>query len=245
MKKLFRFALFALALLAFCPALRAADFKIATVDWRKTFYAYYKTIAATAAKSNAVVERDTRLKGMMADERKSEENWRQADEDAHDMTRAPAARAEDKKKADDIGLTIRIQNENISNYWTRTEIQFRDEEIEHVTALTTEIRAVLETIAKKQGFTMVLDRTGVAGSGSPLVLYTSGENDLTDALIKELNSTAPATPAPEPATPPVAGSLSSPSNSRTPPATNTPSLIGPRLPAPSATNTRPSPTPIR
>jgi hypothetical protein len=29
-------------------------------------------------------------------------------------------------------------------------------------------------------------------AGNPLVLYTSGENDLTEALLKELNSTAPA-----------------------------------------------------
>jgi Skp family chaperone for outer membrane proteins len=239
MKKLFHAGLFALALLAFCPALRAADFKIATVDWRKTFYSYYKTVAATSAESNAIADRDTRLKGMIADERKGEEDWRQADEDAHNMTRSADARSLSKKHSDDIGVTLRIQNENISNYYTRTEIQFHDEEVEHVTTLTTDIRAVLGTIAKKQGYTLVLDRS----TGSPAVLYSSGENDLTDALIKELNSTAPATPAPEPAPPPAAGSVSAPTNSRILSPTNAP--FNPRLPSPSTTNTRPPPTPIR
>jgi hypothetical protein len=55
----------------------------------------------------------------------------------------------------------------------------------------------MNAMAKKQGYTLILDRTAVTMTGNPLVLYTSGENDLTDSLIKELNSTAPAAPAPD------------------------------------------------
>jgi hypothetical protein len=55
----------------------------------------------------------------------------------------------------------------------------------------------MNAMAKKQGYTLVLDRTALTMTGNPLVLYTSGENDLTEPLIKQLNSTAPATPAPD------------------------------------------------
>ena len=92
---------------------------------------------------------------------------------------------------------IQIQSETISNYYARTEIKRRDDMVQHVADLTTEITNVMTAMAKRQGYTMVLDRTALTMTGNPLVLYTSGENDLTDALIKELNSTAPALPAPE------------------------------------------------
>ena len=96
--------------------------------------------------------------------------------------------------------------------------------VQHVTDLTAEIRDVMDAMAKKQGYTLVLDRTALTMTGNPLVLYTSGENDLTDALIKELNSTAPATPAPAAGTP-------SPTNARLRPRP-TPLPHRPRLPRP-------------
>jgi outer membrane protein len=211
--------------------------KIATVDLRKAFDNYYKTIAASAANSNTVVEHRKQFNDMIANEKKREDDWHLADDAAHQMGRSPEARAASKKEADEILVAIRIQQDNISNYVTRTEIQDHDEMIEHITALTAEIRGVLETIAKKQGYTLVLDRTALTGTGYPMILYTSGDNDLTDALLKELNATAPVTPAPEPG----AGFLSSSTNLRPPPATNTPGFIGPRLPTPAPTNTRTPP----
>ena len=79
-------------------------------------------------------------------------------------------------------------------------------------------------------------------AGNPLVLYTSGENDLTEALIKELNSTAPPDFIPPPPTSPYGtGPLPSGTSVRNPLPPNTPEFIGPRIPSPSGTNTRTSP----
>jgi Skp family chaperone for outer membrane proteins len=228
MKKMFPTGLLALSLFAFCCDGLAADFKIATVDLRKVFDTYYKTILASAANSNNIVERDKELNAMMEARRKYQDNWTQEKDKSENQAVPAEERAKSRKAADDLAVQIQIQNETISNYYARTEIKRHDDMVQHVADLTTEITNVMNAMAKRQGYTMVLDRTALTMTGNPLVLYTSGENDLTDALMKELNSTAPALPAPE---------TNKPADTPRPPAgTNARTL-----PAPNPTN---SPRPL-
>jgi Skp family chaperone for outer membrane proteins len=197
MNKNIKSGLLALCFLAFSSSGFAADFKIATVDLRKVFDTYYKTIQASLANSNRMVERDRQLTDMMDSRKRKENDWRQEAGKAEDQAVPPEERAKHKSLAKDIEVELQIQSETISNFYARTELQRRDEMVQHVTDLTAEIRSVMEAMAKKQGFTMVLDRTALTMTGNPLVLYTSGDNDLTDALLKELNSAAPPEPAPD------------------------------------------------
>jgi len=197
MKKLIPFGLLGLALLAFCPAGRAADFKIATIDLRKVFESYYKTVQANIAISNNAVERDKELNSMNDARRKGQSEWQEAEASANTMSLSADEREKYKKKAQDLLVELQIRSESISNYYTTTEAKRREEMARHVNDITTEIFGVMNAMAKKQGYTLILDRTAVTMTGNPLVLYTSGENDLTDLLIKELNSTAPAAPAPD------------------------------------------------
>jgi Skp family chaperone for outer membrane proteins len=189
--------LLVLALFAFGSSGLAADFKIATVDLRKVYYTYYKTVQAMIAVSNNVVQRDKQLNDMIDERKKREDDWRQAVGKANDMGISADQRAKSKKDADDIAFDLTVRNETISNFYARTELERREKMDQRANDLTTEIRGVMDAMAKRQGYTMVLDRTALTMTGYPLVLYTSGENDLTEALLKELNSTAPAAPAPE------------------------------------------------
>jgi Skp family chaperone for outer membrane proteins len=197
MKKTSLFTLLAISLFAFCSGGFAADFKIATVDLRKVFDNYYKTIAASAANSNNIVAQEKEYRSMVDDYRKRQEDLQQAVAKANDQSLSPEERAKHKTAADDIHLDLQIRGETITNYLVRTESQRREEMVQHIKTLTAEIRGVMEAMAKKQGYTLVLDRTAETMTGNPVVLYTSGENDLTEALLKELNLGAPAAPVPE------------------------------------------------
>jgi Skp family chaperone for outer membrane proteins len=207
---MFRFGLFSLALFACCSAGFGADFKIATVDLRKVFDSYYKTVQASIANSNNIVERDKTLNGMMDERNKVHDQWQQAVANANTQSLSPEERKKYQKNADDLVLDLQIRGESISNYYATTESKRRDEMVRHINDLTVEILGVMNALAKKQGYTMVLDRTAVTMTGNPLVLYTSGENDLTEALVKELNSTAPAQPAPDAKSPPDASPAAKP-----------------------------------
>jgi Skp family chaperone for outer membrane proteins len=197
MKKLIPLGLLGLAFLSFCTPGRAADFKIATVDLRKVFDSYYKTVQANIAISNSAVERDKELNSMNDARRKGQSEWQEAEASANTMSLSADEREKYKKKAQDLLVELQIRSESISNYYVTTEAKRREEMARHVNDITTEIFGVMNAMAKKQGYTLILDRTAVTMTGNPLVLYTSGENDLTDSLIKELNSTAPAAPAPD------------------------------------------------
>jgi Skp family chaperone for outer membrane proteins len=63
-----------------------------------------------------------------------------------------------------------------------------------------EIKAVVSARAKTSGYTMVVDSAAEGANGTPVYLYNNGENDITDDILKQLNSTAPVpdgnTPAP-------------------------------------------------
>jgi len=197
MKKKIQSGLLAIALLSFCSSGFAADFKIATVDLRKVFDNYYKTIQASLANSNSIVDRDKELNSMIDTRNKRDTDRQQAITKGNDQTVSADERSRYQQIAKDIGLEILIQNETISNFYARTELKRREDMVQHVTDLTIEITNVMNAMAKKQGYTLVLDRTALTMTGNPLVLYTSGENDLTEPLLKELNSTAPPPPAPE------------------------------------------------
>jgi Skp family chaperone for outer membrane proteins len=226
MKKIVSIGLLAISLLAFGARGLAADFKTATVDLSKVFDTYYKTVQASIAISNTMVERDKELNAMLDDRNKREDDWHKAIQEAASQAISPDKREEYKKEAENIALDLTIRNETISNFYARTEIKFHDDKVQHIKDLTAEIRGVMVAMAKRQGYTLLLDRTALSMTGNPLVLYTSGENDLTDALIKELNSTAPATPPPEPTSPDSLHLLPG-ANPGAPPARNPANFIGP------------------
>ncbi|HXR07465.1 MAG TPA: OmpH family outer membrane protein [Candidatus Acidoferrum sp.] len=197
MKTRIQLGLLALSVLVSCSSGFAADFKIATADYHKVFGDYYKTVQALNLISNKCTECDKELKVMNDSLKKIEDDWLQAEAKANDQAVPADQRAKYKTLANDIKVKLRFQGESITTISNRTQLQLEDQWGQNLKDLTTEIRAVMEATAKEQGYTLVLDRTGLTMAGTPLVLYTSGENDLTQALLKELNSTAPAASAPE------------------------------------------------
>ena len=61
-----------------------------------------------------------------------------------------------------------------------------------------DIKAAVTAQAKAAGCSLVIDAAAETANATTAVIYTSGENDLTDAVLKRLNAGAPigATAAP-------------------------------------------------
>ncbi len=197
MKKIIVFGLFSLSLFVFCSAGFAPDFKIATVDLLKVRDSYYKYILARSSVSNDLAARDLELNKMADELKKIQDQGRQSLDNQNNQALSAEARAKYKTNTEALLLQLQIRGESISNYYATTQTKFSDEWVRHGNDIIAEIRGVMDALAKKQGYTLVLDRTALTATGYPTVLYTSGENDLTEVLIKELNSTAPPPPAPD------------------------------------------------
>ncbi len=55
-----------------------------------------------------------------------------------------------------------------------------------------DIHSAVEAKAKSAGYTMVIDTAAESINGTPIVLFSNGENDMTDAILQQLNAGAPA-----------------------------------------------------
>ena len=54
-----------------------------------------------------------------------------------------------------------------------------------------EIKAAVTVKAKAAGYSLVIDAAAETANATTAVVYSSGENDLTDAVLKQLNAGAP------------------------------------------------------
>jgi hypothetical protein len=64
--------------------------------------------------------------------------------------------------------------------------------------ILSEIKAAVTSQAKAGGYAMVIDAAAETANATPAVVYSSGENDLTDAVLKQLNAGAPISATPPP-----------------------------------------------
>ena len=76
-----------------------------------------------------------------------------------------------------------------------------------------EIKAAVATKAKAGGYTLVFDTAAETVNGTMAIVYTSGDNDLTDAILAQLNAGAPidvTKPVPTIGPPPLTNSSGNP-----------------------------------
>ncbi|MGD1086288.1 MAG: OmpH family outer membrane protein [Verrucomicrobiota bacterium] len=189
--------LLALALLASASCGFAADSNIGFVDMRKVFDEYYKTIQANNILTNDEAEMKKTIDSMAADAEKTRKAAMEANDRANDQTISADERAKSRKIAQDKADEYRSIQSGIEDYRERENSRLADKMHQSHDAIVGQILADEKRLAKKAGYTLVLDKSGESNPGVPMVLYTEGENDLTDALIKDLNATAPAIPASE------------------------------------------------
>jgi outer membrane protein len=168
-----------------------AQGRIATVDLNRVFENYWKTKQAQAALRDRAAELEKEHKSMLAEFTKGRENYRNLVAAANDTAISESERARKKKEADDALATLKSQEEAIGKFEAQARTTIEEQKRRMRDNLLTEVRRVIDSRAKAGGFSLVLDATGDSAAGAPVVLFTSGENDLTDAVLSQLNATAP------------------------------------------------------
>jgi Skp family chaperone for outer membrane proteins len=197
MKKLIQLAAVAATVFALFspwnPALAGSvsDQKIATVDLAKVFDKYYKTLRSQTALKQEATDMQKEREDMIEAEKKQEDEWQKLVDKAEDQAVSPEERTKSKKAAEDQFREVKSAEQSIQEYDRASSAKLREKERQRRDAIVKEIRGVLDADAKAGGYTLVLDVSGESANMAPVVLYSSGLNDLTDNLIKELNSGAP------------------------------------------------------
>ena len=191
MKKFISIVVITVGWLALVGVASAADPKIGTVDLRKVFDKYYKTIQSTASLKLEAADMEKERKQLMDNAEKHKNDWQKLIDKANDQAVSPDERDKSKKEAEQKYIELENDKQSITEFDRVASSRLREKELQRRDDIVKEIRQLPNADAKAAGYTMVLDPSGESQNMVPVVLYTNGQNDLTEALIKELNATAP------------------------------------------------------
>ena len=128
----------------------------------------------------------------MQDEYKQvKEEYDSAITGSSDLNISPEERDKRKKTADDKFKRMGELQDAYKRYEAAAKTRLLEQGQRMEGKIIDEIRDAVAAKAKAQGFSLVLDTTAVSGTGVPIFLYSNNENDMTDAVLVELNRVAP------------------------------------------------------
>jgi outer membrane protein len=168
-----------------------AQTRVATVDLRKLFDNYWKTKQADSAFKDRAADLEKERKSMLEDWKKSRDDYQNFLTEANNQNLSVEERDKRKKSAEDKLKQIKEAEDNITQY-DRQARSILDEQRKRMRdTIVEEIRSTVKGKATAAGCGLVVDTAAEGATGTPIVLYSNHENDLTDAVLAQLNAGAP------------------------------------------------------
>jgi outer membrane protein len=171
------------------PAL--GETKIATIDLRKVFDGYWKKAQAQAAFDEKKEEMQKDLKGFVDDFKKTQEEYEKLNKASYDQSVTPEERDKRRASAEAKLLELKTSDNTIRQYKENASEKLESQLKRMRDSLFVDIRAAINAKSKAAGYTLVIDISAESLGQSPVVLYTTGENDLTETILTQLNVGAP------------------------------------------------------
>jgi outer membrane protein len=172
-------------------ATASAQPRIATVDLKKLFENYWRTKQADAALKTRAADLDKEHKDMVADFNKGKDEYRALLAASSDMAISDSERDRKKKDAEEKLRSLKDQEDTIMKFESQARATLDEQRRRIRDNILGEIRKSVDAKAKSANFTMVVDSSAESINGAPVLLYVNGENDITDGVLTQLNSTAP------------------------------------------------------
>jgi outer membrane protein len=192
MKDWLKKTILVLCLLALVSAPALAQTRIATVDLRKAFDGYWKKREAEATLKDQQTDMEKDLKGMVDEIKKSREAYNKMLSDASDQAVSADEREKRKKLAEDKLRDIKDLEDRAQTF-NRTASNNLDEKKKRVRDnIINDIKNIASAKAKEKGASLVIDTAAETVNGTPFVIFSNNEMDLTDAVLNQLNAGAPA-----------------------------------------------------
>jgi outer membrane protein len=188
----YKTALFGLmATILFAGVAARAEAKIATIDLRKVFDSYYKTKQADEILKKEADDVQKDRKDMVDKYKNLEADWKKLIDRANDQAISSDERDKAKLQGEKKLVELRETEQAVNDYDRVAQQKLFEKKKLKWDAIVAEIRQVVNAKSKSAGYSLVLDVSGDTMNNTPMVLYTDGQNDVTDMILKELNATAP------------------------------------------------------
>ena len=192
MKNILRIIFPTVLLLAFLssPAM-AQTGKIATVDMRKLFDGYWKTKQAENALNDRKAELDKEDRSFIDGLKKDRDEYQKLLDAANDQAVSADERDKRKQAAADKYKQIKDSETTIVQFERQAQATLAEQSQRMRANILNEIKTAVAARAKAAGCAMVIDSASDTINQTPVVLYNNGENDLTTAVLAQLNAGAP------------------------------------------------------
>jgi outer membrane protein len=180
--------LMAAALLALrLPVAAAAEEKLVFINLDRVFNEYYKTKLADAQLKEQAEEFKEERKKLIDDLQKLQETFSDAREQAQNTALNEEVRIRKRDQAEEKLVEIREQESKIRRFDDSRQKQLDEQSRRMRKRIVDEIREVISTYARSQGYTSVVDSSGESMNLVPIFLYTDAKADITDAVVELLN----------------------------------------------------------
>ncbi len=178
---------------AVLTAAARADTKVAVIDLKRVFEKYWKTKQANADLDDQKADITKKKKGMLEDYQKANDDYKKLVESANDQAVSTDERERRKGAAEKKLMEIK-EIEQTANLFQRNAEENLSLQVRRRTEnILRDIRELIDAKAKAGGYSMVIDTSAQSPSivPTPVLLYTNGENDLTEEILSQLNAAAP------------------------------------------------------
>jgi len=165
--------------------------RIGTIDLRKVFEGYWKKKQAEAQLKDRQADMEKEDKNMLEDYKKLKDDYQNLLNSANDSAISLEERDKRKQLAEAKLKQLKDLEETVRQYETTARNTLLDQTQRTRTKILDEIRNVVSARAKAAGYTLVIDTASESANATPVVMFTSNENDITDVILKELNASAP------------------------------------------------------
>jgi outer membrane protein len=192
MKSLLRNIVPALMLVSLMSGSAWGQGRIATVDLRKLFDNYWKTKQADVALKDRAADIEKEHKNMLDDWKKAKDEYQALLGEANNQTLSVEEREKRKKSAEDKFKQIKESEDAIMQYERQAKATVEEQKKRMHDSIVEEIRITVNGKAKAANYAMVIDTAAETINATPVVLYSNNENDLTEAVLAQLNAGAPA-----------------------------------------------------
>lgn len=192
MKSLLRKTVPALLLVCFLSVPAWGQSRIGTVDLRKLFDNYWKTKQADAALKDRAADIEKEHKSMLDDYKKAKDDYQALITEANNQTLSIDERDKRKKSAEDKFKEIKISEDTIAQFERQARTTLDEQKKRMRDSILEEIRTTITGKAKAAGYALVFDSVAESANGTPVVLYSNNENDITESVLSQLNAGAPA-----------------------------------------------------
>lgn len=166
--------------------------KIAVIDLKKVFDGYWKTKQADTQLKERAADLDKARKGMVEDYQKAGEEYKKLVDGTNDSVLSAEEREKRKTSAEKKLLELKEIEQSVNAFDRQSRTTLSEQQRRMRDRILEDVREIINTKAKAGAFTLVLDTAAESSNQTPIVIYSNGENDLSDAVLGELNAKAPA-----------------------------------------------------